>query len=367
MNLPWGYLTGLLLLALPAIRLPRMPIAPGTAVFLAGIAVLELPFLATAAFAAGTALALAQGDLESPATITAAVLAGACLTLTIRRSLRARPTLTRTMGDLPIAHRLPWTRILLLPFPLRPRTVERIPNLAYGPHGRRNLLDLYRHRSPPAHAPVLIHLHGGYYTTGHKNSQALPLLHRLAAQGWVCISANYRLGHAAGFEAHLHDAKRVVAWVRANGREWGMDPDRIVLSGSSAGAHMSALAALTPGQARFQRGFEGVDTSVSAVVGLGGYYGPYFDGGPDGDPLTHAHADAPPFLIVHGGNDTVAPAAAARRFAERLRGISAQPVVYAELPGAQHGFDVFHSPRFEAVVNAIEAFATRAVAAGARH
>ncbi|MDA1362400.1 alpha/beta hydrolase [Glycomyces luteolus] len=366
MNLPWGYLIGLLILALPAFRLPRMPTGPGTSFFFASIAVLELPFLASAGFSASTALAIAEGDLDSPLTIAAAVLAGACLTLTMWRSLRARPILMRAMGGLRIPHRLPWTRILLLPFGIRPRSVQRIANLSYGPHGKRNLLDLYRHRTAPAGAPVLIHFHGGYYTTGYKNSQALPLLHRLAGQGWVCISANYRLRPDAGFQDHLHDAKRVIAWVRTHGREYGIDPGRIVLSGSSAGAHLSALAALTPGHPRFQQGFETIDTSVAAVVGLGGFYGSYFGGDPDSDPMAHSHADAPPFLIVHGSHDTVVPAAGARRFAERLRGVSAQPVVYAELPGAQHGFDLFHSPRFEAVVNAVEAFATRAVASTAR-
>jgi acetyl esterase/lipase len=365
MNLPWGYLIGLLVLAIPAFRLPRMPIALGTSFFFAGLLVLELPFLASAAFSASTALAISQGDLDSPVTISAAVLAGACLTFTTWRGLRARSILSHAMGDLPFPHRLPWARILLLPFAIRPRSIERIANLSYGPHGRRNLLDLYRHRTAPAGAPVLIHFHGGYYTTGHKDSQSLPLLHRLAARGWVTISANYRLRPEAGFEDHLHDAKRVIAWVRTHGRAYGIDPGRIVLSGSSAGAHMSALAALTPGHPRFQQGFADVDTSVSAVVGLGGYYGSYFDGDPDSDPLAHAHAGAPPFLIVHGGNDTVVPAAGAREFAERLRAVSAQPVAYAELPGAQHGFDLFHSPRFEAVVNAVEAFAAHAVAAAA--
>lgn len=359
MNLPWGYLICLTILAIPAVRLPRMPIGPGTSFFFASIGILELPFLASSAFSASTALAAAEGDLGSPVTITAAVIAGASLTLTAWRGMRALPILMRTMGDMRISPRLPWARILLCPFGFRPRSVERIANLSYGPHGVRNLLDLYRHRSAPGNAPVLIHFHGGYYRTGYKNSQALPLLHRLAERGWVTISANYRLGHAAGFEPHLTDAKRVVAWVRTHAREWGVDPDRIVLSGSSAGAHMSALAALTPGDPRFQPGFEDVDTSVSAVVGLGGFYGSYFDGDPDSDPLTHAHADAPPFLIVHGDHDTVVNVAGARRFVAGLQAVSAQPVVYAELPGAQHGFDLFHSPRFEAVVNAVEAFAAR--------
>ena len=47
----------------------------------------------------------------------------------------------------------------------------------------------------------------------------------------------------------------------------------------------------------------------------------------------------------------------ARLFVDKLRSASTNPVVYAELPGAQHAFDLFHSLRFEMVVDAIEAFA----------
>jgi acetyl esterase/lipase len=73
-------------------------------------------------------------------------------------------------------------------------------------------------------------------------------------------------------------------------------------------------------------------------------------------PLAYDGAGAPPFFIAHGDHDTLIPIAAARLFARRLRATSANPVIYAELPGAQHGFDRFHSPRFDSVVEAIEAF-----------
>lgn len=364
MSVPYGYLAGLAVLAIPLLRFRRLPFGLGTAVFLAGIGANELPFLAMAAFAASTGLALAQGDLASPVAVIAAALAAGCAVLTARRGVRALPALQRAMGDTPVSPRLPWARILLLPFAIRPRSIERIANLQYGPHGRRNRLDVYRHRSAPDGAPVLIHFHGGYYAMGRKNTQSLPLLHRLAARGWVCVSANYRLRPEAAFEDHLVDAKRVVAWVRTHGRDLGADPGRIVLSGSSAGAHMSAMAALTHDEPGFQPGFEDVDTSVSAVVGLNGWWGRYFGGAPGTSPADRARPDAPPFLIVHGDHDSVVPAADARRCAERLRQVSARPVVYAELPGAQHGFDLFHSPRFAAVVNAVEAFAAASFAPG---
>jgi acetyl esterase/lipase len=61
--------------------------------------------------------------------------------------------------------------------------------------------------------------------------------------------------------------------------------------------------------------------------------------------------------VAHGDHDTVVLVEDARDFVERLRNTSTNPVVYAELPGAQHTFDLFHSMRFDTVVDAIEAFA----------
>jgi acetyl esterase/lipase len=70
------------------------------------------------------------------------------------------------------------------------------------------------------------------------------------------------------------------------------------------------------------------------------------------------HPGAPPFFIAHGTNDTVTGVEMARELARRLRAASGNPVVYAELPGAQHAFDLFHSVRFDTLSNGIEAFAT---------
>jgi acetyl esterase/lipase len=144
----------------------------------------------------------------------------------------------------------------------------------------------------------------------------------------------------------------VIAWVRAHGHEYGADPALLFVSGSSAGGRMAALAALTPNDPALQPGFEDVDTSVTAAIGLNGYYG---EGGAS-SPLAHVQPDAPPFFIAHGDHDTVVPVEVAGRFADTLGSVSTDPVVYAELPGAQHAFDLFGSLRFELVVDAIEAF-----------
>ena len=62
-------------------------------------------------------------------------------------------------------------------------------------------------------------------------------------------------------------------------------------------------------------------------------------------PISHVHEDAPPFFVIHGSHDTLALVENARTFVDALRCVSTSPVVYAELPGAQHAFEVFHSIR----------------------
>jgi acetyl esterase/lipase len=99
----------------------------------------------------------------------------------------------------PLRRRFPLARILFAPFFFRRRDVQRVANIRHGDAGRRNLLDVYRHRSHPSGGPTLIHLHGGAFRMGRKNRQARSLLYRFASQGWVCISANYRLSPATKF------------------------------------------------------------------------------------------------------------------------------------------------------------------------
>lgn len=238
--------------------------------------------------------------------------------------------------------------MLFLPFYRQRRDVHRRKDIPYGPDGKRQTLDIYRRSTLPSEAPVLIHLHGGHHHSGHKSSQSMPLLQRLASHGWVCLSANYRLRPGAGFLDHLSDAKRVIAWVHEHGDAYGADPSRIFLSGSSAGGYLAALCGLTQNDPRFQNGLGEADTSVTAAICLGAWLGGYVE--PTHlptVPTAYIGADAAPFLVVHGERDTVAPVEQARHFVAQLRQASV-PVVYIELPGARHAFDLFHSPRLEA-------------------
>jgi dipeptidyl aminopeptidase/acylaminoacyl peptidase len=73
-------------------------------------------------------------------------------------------------------------------------------------------------------------------------------------------------------------------------------------------------------------------------------------------PIYHVGPHAPPFFVIHGAADNLVPVHQARRFVAALREVSRKPVLYAELPGASHAFEVFHSVRTEHVVNGVERF-----------
>lgn len=373
--MPYGYLVSTVLIAVAtaiALAPPRRPRGLVDVGFRISTVANELPFAVFSLLLASTLLAAGQGDLGSPgalAVLALALVTAAGLVVVVRRQVAAGPALEDALRDgLGVdwrdhalaggpRRRLPYGRILL-GVHVRRRDVERIADLRYG-DDRRNRLDVYRHRSAPEGGPLLVYFHGGGYYSGRKDREAGPLLYRLASQGWVCVSANYRLRPDAGFLDHLTDAKKVIAWTREHGHEYGADTGTLVMAGSSAGAHLTSLCALTQNDPAYQPGFESADTSITAAVCLYGYFGDYYGHGEGSgsSPLAHVRDDAPPFLIVHGDADTLVPVREARHFADALRDVSDAPVVYAELPGGQHAFDLFHSLRFDRVVDAVESFA----------
>jgi acetyl esterase/lipase len=319
----------------------------------------EQPFIAFYLLLAATIPAWLQGDLDSPggfATFCVAVLVVPGLGVLARRALTAGPALRRTLAEGGIDYspgRRPWGRILFAPGVVRRRDVTRLRNLAYGDAGRHNLLDVYHRHDRPAGAPVFVFFHGGGFRMGSKNREARTLLAHLASRGWVCVNANYRLEPAAHYPDSHVDAKRVIAWVRRHGGEYGADSRTVIASGTSAGGHLASMLALTPHDPAFQPGFEDADASVTAVVGFSGYYGRV--GAPGSSPLDHL-GDAPPFLFVHGTNDSSTLIEDTREFAVRLRGTSSNQVLLAEIPGGQHAMDLLFSLRYSYVIEAVTAY-----------
>jgi len=314
-------------------------------------------------------LAALRDVLAAPRVLDAALVAGLGRDYA-SRAVHPRPAPTSRVSALQIAR--------------AHRSYAVAPDLSYGPAGPHNLLDVWRspETSADGKAPVLLQLPGGAWTQGKRTGQAYPLMTRLCDRGWVCVAINYRLSPADLWPAHINDVKRAIAWVKEHIAEHGGDPDFVVVTGGSAGGHLSSLAALTADDPSFQSGFEAVDTSVAAAVSLypntdwtdrddlGHSMGVVhlernvvrqklaeaFDIYDAASPRSRASDAAPPFFVAHGRNDSLIPVELSHAFAARLREVSRNPVVFADLPGAQHAFDILASRRTRATVTAVESF-----------
>ena len=368
----------------------------GVPSFFAGWLATELAPYNLALTAAATGLQLKRNGQPTNAkdrvalALNGATMAG--LVVIIRQSLASKQVvedaLRETFPDIEPAEadeRMAAIRRHANPFGFGHPGVEVIRDVQYAGKGRRRRLDIFRPRKlGDTPAPVLFQIHGGAWMIGKKEEQALPLLYHLASRGWVCVSANYRLVPKVRWPDQLIDVKSALAWIRTNIEDYGGDPGFVAVTGGSAGGHLASLVALTANDPRYQPGFEDVDTSVQACVPHYGvydladelkvkggvrtrdrFYGPMlfkanYATNPEpfnaASPLQLTHADAPPFFVIHGTHDSLAPVAEAREFVNRLRAISKAPVAYAELPGTQHAFDIFHSIRSANVVRAVERF-----------
>jgi len=266
---------------------------------------------------------------------------------------------------------------------IRRRYVSGEDTVRYGPH-RANVADVWRKRDLPrdGKAPVLVQVPGGGWVIGMRRPQAYPLMSHMADRGWVCVSLGYRVAPVHTWPDHIVDVKRALAWVRENIADYGGDPDFIAITGGSAGGHLASLAALTPNDEGWQPGFEEADTSVVAAAPLYGRYDWYstpsrarrefigflekfvvkksFESDRqvfvDASSIARVHSDAPPFFVLHGENDTVIPVEEARDFVRELRGVAKAPVLYAELPYAQHAFEMYGSPRAYQTAEAVAHF-----------
>ena len=156
----------------------------------------------------------------------------------------------------------------------------RVRGLAYG-GGPNRTLDVYHRRDRPAGAPILLHFHGGGFYSGNKAREARPLIRYLTSRrGFVCVSAGYRLQPHVTLVDQVADVRSAIAWVRAHAAEYGAEPGRLFLTGSSAGANL-AIRAVCEGE-----------TGIAGLICRYGYYGGLAPGG-----------DMPPMLVVHGEKD----------------------------------------------------------------
>jgi acetyl esterase/lipase len=237
--------------------------------------------------------------------------------------------------------------------------VRRVPDVVYGEVlGYRPLeLDLYLPESSGP-LPVIMHVHGGGWRRGSRRDP-LPALgpdfySRLATQGFAVAAVDYRLSAEARYPAALDDVRTAVGWVQDNAASYGFDAGRVFLWGDSSGGHLALLAGLTSAKVQGVvawfpvtdlAGLPGDLTDAGGVPDLGpDSREAQFLGAPaqsvpgrarEASPVTHASADAPPILLMHGAADDMVPAAQSVRLAEALAQTGAE-VELELVPGATH-------------------------------
>jgi len=278
-----------------------------------------------------------------------------------------------------------WRTALQIPY--HPRDMQIIRNVTYGPE-QRHRLDVWRTSTTPKDAPVIFYIHGGAWTFGDKREQGRPMLHEFVRRGWVAVACNYRLAPRHTWPAQIEDVTRTLAWIKKYIANYGGDPERIVVAGGSAGGHLAALLALSADDPTWRpKDVEGVsDWSVRGCIPFYGvlemtgdethWHGlgnglrillehrvvrrPYTENPELYERMSPHHRiplDAPPFLVVQGGNDTLVDVNVARDFVEKFRRVALARIYYVELPFTQHAFDVTASPRTSSTTRAAVVFA----------
>ena len=245
--------------------------------------------------------------------------------------------------------------------------VRELLDLPYVTNGHeRQKLDLYLPEVPDKNPrPVLVRIHGGAWRHGDKSAQQG--VAGYVKQGYIGVAINYRFSQQAIFPAQIEDCKAAIRWLRAHAEEFGIDPERIGVVGSSAGGHLAALLGTTGDSQQFNVG-ENLDFSstVCAVVDnfgptdlievsrtpgfenrmsmvtqlLGGTVTEKPELAAQANPITFITPEDPPFLIIHGDADPIVPL----NQSELLHAALEKAGVPSELhiiPGGMHGGDDF--------------------------
>lgn len=236
-------------------------------------------------------------------------------------------------------------------------------------YGEGLQLDIWTSANP-VNAPVFLFIPGGGWILGQRRPQGYALMSHLVEQGWVCVAIDYRVAPRHKWPTPFDDVLQAYTWVRNSIHRYGGDAGFVAIGGASAGGHMAALAGLTWDH-----------HPPDAVVGLYGSYDWEFRQTPyrqvfmryletvvvgkkqadhphifrEASPMAQIHADAPPFLLVHGSADRLCLVGEARRFANALANV-ADYVDYHEIEGAPHAFDLMNPGQTAGAVDVIHDF-----------
>ena len=219
-------------------------------------------------------------------------------------------------------------------------------------------LDLFVTRAPEKPLPTMIFIHGGGWIRGSKDEAALWLLPYLL-MGMNVVNVEYRLAKVANAPAAVEDCRCALRWVIQHAKEYGIDPARLAVTGTSAGGHLALMTGMLPASAGLDRQCPGSeDLKVSAIVNWFGisdvqdlldgpnmktYAVEWLGSTPDRDqiakrvsPITYVRAGLPPILTIHGDADPTVPYPQSVRLHKALTEAKV-PNELMTIPGGKHG------------------------------
>jgi acetyl esterase/lipase len=236
-----------------------------------------------------------------------------------------------------------------------PDWVEIERNLPYDTH-RETVIDvMWPKAATKEKRPGAIVIHGGGWRAGTKEqmvtSHCLPYLEK----GFVVANVEYRLAKTATAPAAVTDALNATRWFKRNAKKYNVDDKRIVVTGTSAGGHLSLMVGMTPGSAKL-----GPSGDVAAVVNFYGitdvwdqaqganqreYAVAWLPEATEGrmelarrvSPITYVRKDVPAILTIHGDADATVPYEHGVALTKALRESGADAEMI-NVPQGAHGF-----------------------------
>ena len=248
---------------------------------------------------------------------------------------------------------------------------ETVPDITYSTsNGYESKLDVYSPRDKSTPRPTVIYIHGGGWVGGDKDSSILTLMPYLQ-MGFAAVNVEYRLAREALAPAAVEDSRCALRWVIQNGERYGFDTERLVVTGHSAGGHLSLTTGMLSASAGLDRrcparvadgrgraDTRDVEMPVAAIVNWFGitdvgdllegenaksYAVGWMGSMPDRmeiaervSPLGLVRGGLPPILTLHGDADTIVPYDHAVRLHRKLDAVGVANKLHT-IPGGGHG------------------------------
>lgn len=240
------------------------------------------------------------------------------------------------------------------------------PDIVYGAGNNTPLkLDVWYPNESKTPTPTLIYFHGGGWIWGTKESSVLQFLPFLE-KGWRVVNVEYRMASNSLAPAAVEDTRCALRWVYRNAKQYNFDTSKIVLTGHSAGGHLSLITGMLPDGTPLDNNcyadekYGDVKMKVAAIINwfgitdvndviqgknLKNYAAMWMGSQRDAaeiaklvSPLTYVRTDLPPVLTIHGDKDDVVPYSHATRLHEALEKVKVKNELYTIKNGGHGGF-----------------------------